>query len=1028
MSWLDALPQHPVWTLPPPPPASTAAAGHDVAAPNTPGTPSSHTRQQATMSQSASSQSLFGLAASKSAATGSTLARSTTNSSSARQAGAGRTPSADKDRERRLKGARTSTVAVVRGADLIVAVGSELRIASLAQVKANAGADYDRQSLADRDIGEYKVLHTPTITFDIQQLVLNPTSKLLAVVGAHSVVVVVLPRRGWSSAVGKTIECRCLPIGAFYHSLPGSPAIASALWHPLGADASSLLLLTTDCTLREYTVSEDVSEPAQVVSFSRSGAADKKGKAGGRLGFSAIERDAETAAAMCVGQGKADWGPLTLYALMRNGDVVSLCPFLPKKTEVSPSYIRGLSAFVSTKVDYLSSSLSSSLSKTIKPSLSSSYTSNAATEAKRLEILETRYNLQLSYVQSLSRQLSSATSGNARSIRNGSDVAGEGEGDVEDDDEPTDPDAPVRVTAPSRPNLTARVQGPFLMQPAPAELDNGADDRACDLVYLSTGASSAPDSAVEADDKAGLGVLLLAFKDGKVDVCLEVEKPEARFVGEGKTARSRTDSPAPSKGAVVLRRRGFGAVSLDDDDGDDEEGAGVEGEGEDDLPTLAVYESIDLGLAAELNPNEDDEASVRTGLRHNAPRLVRDPLYSDTVYVQHALGAHSLLLGPWLDELAAAAAAATSSDESKADEEGSQELKQALAAQKGTEVLWVLKTKSTESTAISTPAVEGLVVLNDVYLGYSLLLVTSALQVVGIELSLRIEDASLDIDTPASTTTMAQESAYVSLLDKPFSVPPFLSSRRPGANPALPRLPPSRKPLEITPDTLRAFATHVSSTQTAIRDLVSAADSVQSRLELQMRELSRQVEKLAELERLRSDLGKSVSGGTEGRLRRAEEKQRELLARTDRVLQRLVESHQPSISTYERKWFDELERLEEQVVGRRSNEDGNDEDEDDDGEETDETRATSLEMRAKRVEAMFDALRPGLEDLKRKKDEAGSRSVNGTPGRRPNGTLLGQNQVKVLEERLAEEARLLAETKKKVDRLASSLSSTSLRA
>jgi hypothetical protein len=26
---------------------------------------------------------------------------------------------------------------------------------------------------------------------------------------------------------------------------------------------------------------------------------------------------------MCVGQGKADWGPLTLYALMRNGDVVS---------------------------------------------------------------------------------------------------------------------------------------------------------------------------------------------------------------------------------------------------------------------------------------------------------------------------------------------------------------------------------------------------------------------------------------------------------------------------------------------------------------------------------------------------------------------------------------------------------------------------------------------------------------------------------------------------------------------------------
>lgn len=55
-----------------------------------------------------------------------------------------------------------------------------------------------------------QVLNTPAINFEIQQLVLNSTSKLLAVVGAHSVVVVVLPRRGWANTVGKTIECRCV--------------------------------------------------------------------------------------------------------------------------------------------------------------------------------------------------------------------------------------------------------------------------------------------------------------------------------------------------------------------------------------------------------------------------------------------------------------------------------------------------------------------------------------------------------------------------------------------------------------------------------------------------------------------------------------------------------------------------------------------------------------------------------------------------------------------------------------------------
>ncbi|TKA57183.1 hypothetical protein B0A53_01139 [Rhodotorula sp. CCFEE 5036] len=995
MSWLDALSQHPVWTLPPAPPSldDQDSLGDAAAA----GTPAAQARAQATISHSASSQSLFGSTARKSTPAAApptspaALARSTPFARSHRHAG---TRSATKDRERRLRGARTSNVAVVRGADLVVAVGSELRIASLAQVKANARADYDEHALAEKDIGEYKVLHTPTITFEIQQLVLNSTSKLLAVVGAHSVVVVVLPRRGWSTAVGKTIECRCLPIGAFYHSLPGSPSIASVLWHPLGADASSLLLLTVDCTLREYTVSEDVSEPAQVVSFSRSGpdAADKKGKGGGgaRFGFSAIEKNAETAAAMCVGQGKADWGPLTLYALMRNGDVVSLCPFLPKKAAVSPSYIRGLSAFVSTKVDYLSSSLSSSLNTTITHS-SSSRMPDAAAEANRLEILETRYNLQLSYVQSLSRQLSSATAGAARAtIRNNGSFASE---DAGDDDESQDPDAPVRITAPSRPNLAAKLQGPFLLQPAPAELDNGADDRACDLVYLSTSASS--DSGTQAvsgngDEGAagGLGVLVLAYRDGKVDVCLEVEKPEARFVGEkGRTAR------AAANGAVVLRRKGFGAAALDEDDEDEH----VDGGDEDDLPTLAVHESIDLGLAAELNPNEDDEPAVRAGLKHNAPRLVCDPLYPDTVYVQHALGAHCLMFGPWLDQLTAAL------DEPKADAEGLQALKQALETQRGTEVLWVLKTKSTDANAGPTPAVEGLVVLNDVYLGYSLLLVTGALQVVGIELSLRVDDAALDSPERAAESSPAaggENSAYVSLLEKP------------------------KKPLEINPETLRAFATHVSTTQTAIRDLVSAADSVQSRLELQMRELSRQVDKLAELAKLRSDLGKSVSGGTEGRLRRAEEKQRELLARTDRVLQRLVESHQPSISTYERKWFDELERLEEQVVGRREG----DEEDDDDEDELDETRAASLEMRAKHVEAMFAALRPGLEELKRK-EEAGLRSKHGTPGRRPGGGgALGQNQVKVLEERLAEETRLLSDTKKKVDRLASSLASTSLKA
>jgi nucleoporin NUP82 len=168
MSWLDALSQHPVWTLPPAPPSldDQDSLGDAAAA----GTPAAQARAQATISHSASSQSLFGSTARKSTPAAApptspaALARSTPFARSHRHAG---TRSATKDRERRLRGARTSNVAVVRGADLVVAVGSELRIASLAQVKANARADYDEHALAEKDIGEYKVRTSTACGYDM---------------------------------------------------------------------------------------------------------------------------------------------------------------------------------------------------------------------------------------------------------------------------------------------------------------------------------------------------------------------------------------------------------------------------------------------------------------------------------------------------------------------------------------------------------------------------------------------------------------------------------------------------------------------------------------------------------------------------------------------------------------------------------------------------------------------------------------------------------------------------------------------
>lgn len=108
--------------------------------------------------------------------------------------------------------------------------------------------------------------------------------------------------------------------------------MAQVLWHPLGANSSSLLVLTNDSILREYSINEDVEEPAQTLSFSNKSLAERSAAGGRRGGFSSDDLDEETAVGLCTGAGEADWGPLTLFGLMANGDIKALCPFLPKKS------------------------------------------------------------------------------------------------------------------------------------------------------------------------------------------------------------------------------------------------------------------------------------------------------------------------------------------------------------------------------------------------------------------------------------------------------------------------------------------------------------------------------------------------------------------------------------------------------------------------------------------------------------------------------------------------------------------------
>jgi nucleoporin NUP82 len=68
---------------------------------------------------------------------------------------------------------------------------------------------------------------------------------------------------------------------------------------------------------------------------------------------------------------------------------------------------------------------------------------------------------------------------------------------------------------------------------------------------------------------------------------------------------------------------------------------------------LAVYETIDLGLVSMLSQLSASSPLLDL-LQGNHIAFLPDPIHDDTVYVSHAFGIHTLVLGPVLQSLAAA--------------------------------------------------------------------------------------------------------------------------------------------------------------------------------------------------------------------------------------------------------------------------------------------------------------------------------------------------------------------------------------
>ena len=275
--------------------------------------------------------------------------------------------------------------------------------------------------------------------------------------------------------------------------------------------------------MREYNVLQDPEEPTQIVDFCSSGSMlpyasaptsskqsydlstptkSKKRtphsastalvrqsdstsqRAKKRSVFADVDLDASIAVSFCFGEGDGDWSVFALYCLMQNGDLYCVCPYLPKTAQVPSRPILNLAAFVSAKLEYLSIN-----------------SENRGPSEK--QALESRYSQQMKFVNSILSQRSSVITSAA------------------EDDTVLDEDDYIKVRYPTYLRYSLARQGPFLLQPAPRELDGSEESLAYDIAYvhLDHGESGTGE----------LGFIFLGYSDGKVDLCLDVEKVEAQW-------------------------------------------------------------------------------------------------------------------------------------------------------------------------------------------------------------------------------------------------------------------------------------------------------------------------------------------------------------------------------------------------------------------------------------------------------------------------------------------------------------------
>ncbi|KAF9428188.1 hypothetical protein BGZ76_002025 [Entomortierella beljakovae] len=522
--------------------------------------------------------------------------------------------------------------------------------------------------------------------------------------------------------------------------------------------------------------------------------------------------DIDNAASFCFGSKYSPWGQLSVYCLTEMGDVYMMCPIMPSNCYLDVSDLDDI-RFQLEKHHLINSTDTTDLQQVRKDWLES--------------LLETRQAHPFS-------------------------------------------DEVVELRNPVLRFAEVALQGPFLFQPAPIELEDD-DNKASDILSLDTEAAE---------------ILAIAHSCGKVDICIAVDRPEPRW---------------------TLPKRLKSNGSLGDDGTEDE----------DDLPTLSVYESIDLGL---LKTFGTSSSSIAGGYSFqekrlsipNHPVLMADPLYGDIFYVYHEVGAHCVSIRPWLEELTRIYQAASQRVVAGLDGRVTKFYDAKIKSRIGC----IVTTRPTKSS-IPAPIV-GFVTVADAYLEYSLLLLTSSLQLIGLELMTRT--AATEILEPltvsqGTTTVIQKENEYQNSLTLPgFEKQGGLLALN--GLPLQPKvvLPPGvgSAKIIVTEENLQFLGKMVQGYRESLREVYTACDIAQQRLTAQESEYTRQQQSVTKTKDRLQTMAKKLQDQVD-RQDAQGARQRALMARADDVMQKLMESSEQELSAAEKEWGIDVARKEKLV-------------------------------------------------------------------------------------------------------------------